>query len=208
MSEKKVKSVHEKMSVIKKELSKSKIPKSGNNKFAGFRYHELQDFMPFINDLNEKHGVNCVPRFLKKEGICTLKIVNTEDEQNYYEVVIPFVEAQMLAKGGSPSNVDAIQRMGSTLTYNRRYLYMSAYDIIESDGVDSLPPQEKPKTPPKEKAPAKPKPRNDGSLIVPTKADINAAIYHKMPIEEVVCVFKMNNEQCKKYDELLKSKNK
>jgi hypothetical protein len=55
----------------------------------------------------------------------------------------------MLGKGGTPSNVDMIQRMGSTITYNRRYLYMTAYNIVESDSVDS---QEPTKTPP---APAK-----------------------------------------------------
>ena len=206
MSEKKLKSVHEKMSVIKKELSKCKIPKSGHNKFAGFNYHELQDFMPFINDLNQKHGVNCVPRFLKKEGICTLKIVNTEDEQNYYEVVIPFVEAQMLAKGGSPSNVDAIQRMGSTLTYNRRYLYMSAYDIIESDGVDSLPPQEKPKTPPKEKAPVKPKKDfQEGGF----EKALSSVFEGEIKAELIISKYNLTDEQLKQLEEAEKTiKNK
>jgi len=44
----------------------------------------------------------------------------------------------MLSKGGGASTVDAIQRLGSTITYNRRYLYMAAYDITESDSVDGL----------------------------------------------------------------------
>jgi hypothetical protein len=133
------KTVFAKMSAIKSELSKCKIPKSGKNTHSNFTYHELTDFMPFINDLNDKHGVATFPKFLRKEGICVLSVVNVEDSSDKYDVVIPFVEAQMLAKGGAPSNVDAIQRMGSTITYNRRYLYMSAYDIVESDSVDALP---------------------------------------------------------------------
>jgi hypothetical protein len=44
----------------------------------------------------------------------------------------------MLASGGQPSKVDDIQRLGSTITYMRRYLYMTAYNIQENDVVDSL----------------------------------------------------------------------
>jgi hypothetical protein len=131
--------VHARMSLIKAELSKCKIPKSGHNKYSGFKYHELTDFMPFVNELNHKWGINATPKFLKKQGVCILSIVNVEDKEDKYEIIIPYVEAQMLAKGGAPSIVDEIQRLGSTLTYNRRYLYMSAYDIVESDGIDSLP---------------------------------------------------------------------
>lgn len=139
MSEK-VKSIHARMALIKSELSKCKIPKSGHNKYAGFKYHELQDFMPFINELNAKHGVNTFPKFLEKQGICVLKLINADNAGDSYEIIIPLVHAEMLAKGGAPSNVDAIQRMGSTITYNRRYLYMSAYDIVESDSVDVVEP--------------------------------------------------------------------
>ena len=134
--------LHQRMSLIKMELSKCKIPKSGHNKFSGFHYHELTDFMPFINELNVKHGVNAYPKFLKQEGICVLTLINSDDKEDFYDVIIPYVDAEMLGKGGSASVVDAIQRLGSTITYNRRYLYQSAYDIVESDGVDSLPPNE------------------------------------------------------------------
>lgn len=142
----KIMSVHARMALIKSELSKCKIPKSGENKFAGFKYHELQDFMPFINELNAKHGINTVPKFLEKQGICVLKVINSENPDDNYEIIIPFVHAEMLGKGGAKSNVDAIQRMGSTITYNRRYLYMSAYDIVESDSVDIAEPT-KPQAP-------------------------------------------------------------
>jgi len=139
--ETKTKTVHARMAHIKAELFECKIPKSGKNKFSGFVYHELTDFMPFINKLNAKHGINTFPKFLQKQGICVLTVVNVENEEDKYEIIIPFVEAQMLAKDQKPSVVDAIQRMGSTLTYNRRYLYMSAYDIVESDGVDPAEPK-------------------------------------------------------------------
>ena len=147
--------LHTRMSLIKMELSKCKIPKSGHNKFSGFHYHELTDFMPFINELNVKHGVNAYPKFLKHEGICVLTLINSDDKEDFYDVIIPYVDAEMLSKGGGASVVDAIQRLGSTITYNRRYLYQSAYDIVESDGVDSLPPNEPQKQPTPEAKPQK-----------------------------------------------------
>jgi hypothetical protein len=48
----KEKSIHSRMSEIKSELAKIEIKKSGHNKFAGFKYHELQDFMVHINQLS------------------------------------------------------------------------------------------------------------------------------------------------------------
>ena len=38
-----------------------------------------------------------------------------------------------------------IQALGGTETYSRRYLYMSAFDIIESDMFDGIQTEEKPK---------------------------------------------------------------
>ena len=37
-------SLAHRMSALKKELSSIKMPKSGENKYIGFKYHELQDF--------------------------------------------------------------------------------------------------------------------------------------------------------------------
>jgi hypothetical protein len=139
------KTVHARMSAIKAELAKIEIKKSGHNKFAGFKYHELQDFMVHINQLNQKHGVNDLVEIDEDKKECRITLINVDVKDDFYVVSVPYREAQMLGKGGTPSNVDMIQRMGSTITYNRRYLYMTAYNIVESDSVDS---QEPAKTPP------------------------------------------------------------
>jgi hypothetical protein len=135
--------IHGKMAKIKQELSETKIEKSGHNKYAGFKYHELSDFISVINKLNLKHGVNDFVEIKEQMGYCRITLVNVDDSDDKYSIVTPFREAQMLAKGGAPSNVDVIQRMGSTITYNRRYLYMTAYNIQENDGVDVQEPVEK-----------------------------------------------------------------
>ena len=142
--EKTRKTIHERMALIKSELGKTKIAKSGHNKFAGFKYHELQDFITHINELNVKHEVNDFVLIDEENKRCSITLTSWDNAEDSYTIVIPFREAQMLAKGGAPSMVDEIQRMGSTVTYNRRYLYMTAYNIQESDGVDSQE-QSKPK---------------------------------------------------------------
>jgi hypothetical protein len=40
--------IYEKVQKIKLELLEANIKKSGNNKFSGFKYYELGDFMPHI----------------------------------------------------------------------------------------------------------------------------------------------------------------
>lgn len=155
MSEKKEQkplSIHGRMAKIKQELGETKIAKSGHNKFAGFKYHELSDFIAVINNLNLKHGVNDFVEIKEQMGYCRITLINVDESDDKYSIVTPFREAEMLGKGGAPSNVDAIQRMGSTITYNRRYLYMTAYNIQESDGVDVQEPVEKKPAPAPKKA--------------------------------------------------------
>jgi hypothetical protein len=183
--------LHTRMSLIKMELSKCKIPKSGHNKFSGFHYHELTDFMPFINELNVKHGVNAYPKFLKHEGICVLTLINSDDKEDFYDVIIPYVDAEMLSKGGGASVVDAIQRLGSTITYNRRYLYQSAYDIVESDGVDSLPPNEAQKQPTQPEAKTQKKECNDATFEK-IKAKVSAG---EVTIEQVKEIYILTGNQ-------------
>jgi len=149
--ENKQKTIHARMAAIKAELSEIKIPKSGHNRFAGFKYHELSDFLMEINKLNQKHGVNDVINIDKANNQCSLTLYNVDDSKDYAIITTPYEDAEMLGKNGTPSKVDKIQRMGSTVTYNRRYLYMTAYNIQENDGVDNQPLNEnkKPKVTPK-----------------------------------------------------------
>jgi hypothetical protein len=135
--------VHGRMVKIKRELSTMKIPKSGHNKFAGFKYHELSDFLNEINLLNEKYGVNDFVEICENENECRITLVSTDDSSDFFTIRTPYKNAQMLGKGGAPSNVDEIQRAGATITYNRRYLYVTAYGINENCSVDAKEPVQK-----------------------------------------------------------------
>jgi hypothetical protein len=58
--------IFEKLQKIKLDLVKANLRKSGNNRFSGFKYYELSDFMPHIIKLCEKYKVCTVIRFNKE----------------------------------------------------------------------------------------------------------------------------------------------
>lgn len=120
--------IYEKIQLVKEEILESNLKKSGENKFAGFKYYELADFLPTIIKLCNKHKLFTGISFTKDEA--TLKIVNIEktDEELTYQS--PMEELEL--KG-----CNKVQALGGTETYQRRYLYMSAFDITENDMFDA-----------------------------------------------------------------------
>ncbi len=120
--------LYEKMNVIKMDLLKSNLKKSGENKFAGFKYYELADFLPTIIELCSKHNVFTSVSFDKENA--KLTIINCEAPEETLTYTSPMEELEL--KG-----CNKIQALGGTETYSRRYLYMAAFDIIENDMFDS-----------------------------------------------------------------------
>ena len=122
-------SVYKKLQTVAVELQKTEIKKSGNNKFAGFKYFELGDFLPTVNELFLSNGLAGYCSFTSE--LATLTIVDIE-KGDKVEVTSPMVEIEM--KGAN-----AIQALGAVETYSRRYLYLAALGIVENDVVDSKP---------------------------------------------------------------------
>ena len=119
--------IYEKIQEVKARLLKANIKKSGVNKFAGYNYYELADFTPFIIDFCTELKLFTAISFDKE--LAKLTIVNSENPEERIEYTSPIEELEL--KG-----CNKIQALGGTETYSRRYLYMSAFDIIESDMFD------------------------------------------------------------------------
>jgi hypothetical protein len=132
-------SVYKKLQKARAMLLSSDIKKSGKNKFAGFEYFELADFLPAITNIFDSVGLCGVVRF--HADTASLTIVNTEDSADAVDFVTPLVYADM-------SKSQAIQNLGATHTYVRRYLWLMAMEIVEHDAVDAAPQEEKPKAKP------------------------------------------------------------
>jgi hypothetical protein len=137
--------VYRKLQAARHELSKANLKKTGHNKFGGWYYYELGDFMPTVNKLFDAVGLCGVVTFGE---MAMLTVYDTEDGSSV-QFFSPLVYAEN-SKG------QAIQVLGSTHTYLRRYLWLLAMEITESDQIDSQMQEEKPVTIQKPKPAAKP----------------------------------------------------
>jgi hypothetical protein len=138
--------VYKKLQTVRNAFLSEPIKKSGKNKFAGYEYFELGDFIPTIHRLFDHSGLIGVVRFHKTDA--TLTIYNSDLPEEFVVFTTPMVFASN--PKGQP-----IQDLGSTHTYLRRYLWLMALEIVEHDAVDASAPVET-KAPPKV-APTPPK---------------------------------------------------
>jgi hypothetical protein len=122
--------VHKKLMEARILLQQAPLKKSGHNKFAGYSYFELGDFLPTINQIFAKVGLCGVVSFGKE--LASLTITDTTDGS---EIVLTSPMAEANLKGCHP-----IQNLGAVETYTRRYLWVSAMEIVEHDALDSSAP--------------------------------------------------------------------
>ena len=118
---------------IRVKLQNAKLKKTGKNKFAGFDYFELADFLPKLNELMLEENIN--DRFVIEDDKAKLTLIKGNESQEY---VIPFVLFDTpLNKDGKPSMQD-IQYLGALNTYYKRYLYLNAFGITDGEVIDAM----------------------------------------------------------------------
>ena len=122
--------VHKKLMQARMMLQNAPLKKSGHNKFAGYSYFELGDFMPEINAIFNEVGLCGVVSY--DSEIASLTITDTDDNTSIV-ITSPMAEANL--KGCHP-----IQNLGAVETYTRRYLWVTAMEIVEHDALDSSAP--------------------------------------------------------------------
>ena len=122
--------VHKKLMQARMLLQNAPLKKSGHNKFAGYNYFELGDFIPTINQIFNEVGLCGVVSY--DSEIASLTITDTDDGTNII-ITSPMAEANL--KGCHP-----IQNLGAVETYTRRYLWVTAMEIVEHDALDSSAP--------------------------------------------------------------------
>ena len=136
------KKLNESIISIRVKLQNSNIKKSGKNKFAGFDYYELKDFLPKLNELMLEEKVN--DRFYIKDDYAILEL-QKGDEINAY--TIPFVLFETPTSKKYDKDLDEyvkvktmqdIQYLGALNTYYKRYLYLNAFGITDGEIIDSM----------------------------------------------------------------------
>jgi len=173
--------VFKKLQKVRHAFASANVKKSGKNKFAGYEYFELGDFIPVINAMFDEAGLIGVVRFTKEEGSLTVYNVDNPEER------IVFTSPMVFASNpkGQP-----IQDLGSTHTYMRRYLWLMAMEIVEHDSVDAAAPAAPQK--PVESQPVSPQKNADNDLLV------EKLIEHGLTLEaksELANLWKANQKQ-------------
>lgn len=118
---------------IRVSLQNSKLRKSGRNKFAGFEYYELSDFLPKLNELMKESKVNDI--FTIKDNIATLTLIKEEEKQDYS---IPFILFDTPKNKNGGDSMQPIQYLGALNTYYKRYLYLNAFGITDGEVIDAI----------------------------------------------------------------------
>lgn len=159
----------------------SDIKKSGKNKFAGYEYFELGDFIPAIHNIFDSVGLCGVVRFTNE--VASLTVYGDEGS-------IEFTSPMVFAEN---SKGQAIQNLGSTHTYMRRYLWLMAMEIVEHDSVDAAPQVDKPKEIKQEAPPVPPKGATEDQQLFVNKLIEWAAVQDTK--SELVGAWKANQKQ-------------
>ena len=123
-------SVYTKLNTARLQLQGMELNKSGHNKFAGYRYFELGDFLPEIQNIFAKLGLCGIVSYTG--DLASLTIVDTEDNS---QIVISSPMGSAALKG-----CHEVQNIGAVETYQRRYLWVTAMEIVEHDALDSSEP--------------------------------------------------------------------
>ena len=123
-------SVFTKLNQARIKLQNTELTKSGHNKFAGYRYFELGDFLPTVQNIFADLGLCGIVSYGTE--IASLTIVDTEDNS---QIVITSPMGSAALKG-----CHEVQNIGAVETYQRRYLWVTAMEIVEHDALDSSEP--------------------------------------------------------------------
>jgi hypothetical protein len=127
-------SVYKKLMEARLALQGRKLNKSGHNKFAGYKYFELGDFLPTIQEIFADKGLCGVVSYLP--DVAVLTITDMEDG-SYIHINSPMSSAAL--KG-----CHEVQNLGAVQTYLRRYLWVTAMEIVEHDALDATTGSEEP----------------------------------------------------------------
>ncbi|MEW8993077.1 ERF family protein [Clostridium sp.] len=119
--------IYQKIQRARVELQNKELKKTGHNKYSNYKYFELGDFLPHINEICDRLGLYCEFQFTSE--LATLEIIDSDKNEEKRRWSTPIEIASL--KGCS-----SIQNIGGSQSYARRYLYLMAFEIAESDVID------------------------------------------------------------------------
>ena len=154
------------------------VKKTGKNMHLSFKYFELEDIVPTATRIFGEVGI--VPLVNFTADTATMTMVNTDNPEETVTFVSPFNQIAPIVSNAGKQATNEMMALGSSITYMRRYLYMIALDICESDGIDANAGVPAPAAAPAPKAPpATPEQRQEVKQELTAPADNATALQIK-----------------------------
>lgn len=171
--------VYQRLLTARSKFLDANVEKSGKNMHLSFKYFELEDIVPTAIRIFNEVGLISVVNFTP--DVATMEIINTENPDESVSFVAPFNQIAPIVSNTGKQATNEMQALGSSITYMRRYLYMIALDICESDSIDAnLGKGETASAPAAEKkAPATPEQRQEVKENLTAPADNASALQIK-----------------------------
>jgi hypothetical protein len=119
--------IYKKLIDARNMLQTKELTKSGHNKFAGYKYFELGDFLPSVQAIFQEVGLVDVISFDSETA--SMRLYDVEDGS--------FVLFESPMGSASLKGCHEVQNIGAVETYQRRYLYTTAMAIVEHDALDA-----------------------------------------------------------------------
>ena len=123
--------IYGKLAVARGRFLEAPVQKSGVNRYAEFKYFELEDIVPVAIGIFADLGLALIESITYEKSTATLVNVDKPEE------VIVFETPAKDPKIEDGTKMSAIQGLGAYVTYQRRYLYMLVFDIVEADPIDA-----------------------------------------------------------------------
>ena len=127
--------VYQKLIMAREQFLNSDIQKTGKNMHLSFKYFELDDIVPTATRIFTEIGLIGIVNFTTDTA--TMNIINTDNPEEMISFVAPFNQIEPIISSTGAKATNEMQALGSSITYMRRYLYMMALDICESDSIDA-----------------------------------------------------------------------
>lgn len=170
--------VYQKLLAARAKFLEADIQKTGKNMHLSFKYFELDDIVPTATRIFSEVGLIPIVNFTA--DVATMTIVNTDNPwEETIKFEAPFNQIAPIVSNAGKQATNEMQALGSSITYMRRYLYMIALDICESDSFDAN--VGKPVTPPQTAPtpPATPEQRQEVKAELTAPADNATALQIK-----------------------------
>lgn len=120
--------VYKRLNRARAMFHQTKLRKTGKNTFAGYSYFELGDFLVPALRIFEECGLCAIISFSEQRAFMDIR--NVDNPGEFIEISSPMGSAAL--KG-----CHEVQNIGAVETYQRRYLWVTALEIVEHDALDA-----------------------------------------------------------------------